>query len=352
MLSELFDYGAVATKVRAMYKNRLRPEDFAQITSMKKVADVVTFLRGHPGWKGAFDEGFKETRRRPLEDRLRQFVLSDYYSILHFLPRDDRFILQYRVLSAEMDELMLFLQLARAGRAAEYQCHMPDLFLRHSRFQFAELSRAKNYADFLAAAKRTKFYEALLRIAPDDGDYPSYTAVETIVRSHYFRQLFAYIDKHYKGRVRELLREAIGSQVDLINISTVVRIRHFHPNNDRELYAYLLPVHYKLRPSFIRSLYEADSDEQVMTLLSASAYGKFFSSQEFSHIEEYYYQFLYAFNRRHISDGIPSVYTPMAYLSLRDVELKNLINSIEFVRYGIAPSRAPAFLFGVPTQHA
>jgi V/A-type H+-transporting ATPase subunit C len=134
----------------------------------------------------------------------------------------------------------------------------------------------------------------------------------------------------------------------MINITIILRVRKFFPGKLDSVIALLLPVQYRLTPAFVNRLYSAATGEQASALLRESPYKKIFIAHDYAHIEDYYYQFLYDFNRRLLALGLPSVYTPAAYLSLREIELKNLTTAIECVRYGLQPSEAPTYLFGVP----
>lgn len=348
MISQLIEYGAVATKVKAMYAKRLMPEDFQRIASLGKVSDVVSFLKGHPGWRGALRGQFDESRRGPLEAELRHFLLDEYLRILRYIGREDRFIMYNSILLTEMEQIMLFLRYARAGRAADYRFEAPPFFTRHSRIHFDILSKASTYEGMLAAVRDTSFYAPLARLPLSDDGFPIYTEVEVVMRSHYFRELMDMVEARYRGRTLSLLKESVGMEVDLINITTIMRVRRFSHGNADDVLPMLLPVRHKLKPAFINQLYMAPSDEEALALLRSSPYGKVFSAHDFTHIEEYYYQYLYEFNRKAITSGTPSIYTPVAYLSLRQVELKNLVNSIEFVRYGVQSYHVPDFLFGVP----
>lgn len=348
MLGQLSQYGAVATKVRAMYANRLMPEDYKTIAAMRRVSDVFSFLKGHPGWRGALTGNLDEARASTLESALRHYLLEEYVRILHFIHREDRFILHDHTLRAEMEQIMNVLRLAHAGRISDFRADIPPMFEHQSRINFDKLSKAVNYADLLDAVKDTRFYKALARLPAGADGFPDYTTVEIVMRSHYFRELMDMIDKKYHGDMHDLLKESVGVQVDMINITIIMRVRRFFPNQIDTVLPMLLPVHYKLKPMFINQLYSAPTDERAEELLRQSPYGKVFSGRHYNYIEEYYYQFLYEFNRKLLSSGTPSVYTPVAYLNLREVELKNLIALIECVRYGIQPAQAPAFLFGVP----
>jgi V/A-type H+-transporting ATPase subunit C len=348
VIGALIQYGAVATKVKAMYANRLTAEDFAKIAKLRRVPDVVSFLKEHPGWRGAFDGSFDETRRGPLETGLRRYLSSEYMRILHFLDREDRFIVYDRVLRTEMEQIMLFLRYARAGRPSDYRPDLPAFFERHSRIRYDSLTKAVTYEDMLAAVKDTGFYAALARLTPEEEGFPDYTSVEMVMRNHYYRALMDMVGTRYRGGDQELLRRAVGSQADMINITIILRVRKFFPDRLDSVIPLLLPVQYKLTPAFVHRLYSAKTDEAAAALLRESPYKNVFAAHDFAHIEDYYYQFLYDFNRRLLSSGVPSVYTPAAYLNLREVELKNLTTAIECVRYGIQPTEAPTYLFGVP----
>ena len=168
------------------------------------------------------------------------------------------------------------------------------------------------------------------------------------MRNHYYRALMDMVEKRYRGDTCKLLREAVGTQADMINLTIIMRVRRYFPEQLDAVIPMLLPVRYKLTPAFINKLYTTKTAEAAEELLRASPYGKVFTAYQLNHIEDYYYQFLYEFNRRILAGGIPNVYTPSAYLSLRDVELKTLTAAIECVRYGIKPAQAPTYMFGSP----
>jgi len=346
MISELMGYGAVAAKVKAMYAKRLTRADFDRIAAMRRVPEVVAFLKVHPGWRGAFDGTFDETRRGPLEAGLRRYLMSEYTRLLHHIGKQDRFIVDDRVLRTDMEQIMIFLRHARAGQPNEYKPELSEVLARHSRIRYDLLSQAGTYAGMLDAVKNTRYYGALARLPVDETGFPDYMSVEMLMRGHYYRALMNMVRKRYRGDTVKLLREAVGSQADMINLTIIMRVRRFFPEQLDTVIPMLLPVHYRLTPAFVHKLYTAKTDEAAEALLRASSYGKLFAEHQLAHIEDYYYQFMYDFNRRILSSGLPTVYTPSAYLNLRDVELKTLTAAIECVRYGIQPAQAPAYMFG------
>ena len=47
----------------------------------------------------------------------------------------------------------------------------------------------------------------------------------------------------------------------------------------------------------------------------------------------------YRFDLRQLRAAQPTVYTPIAYLGLKEIELRNIISIIECIRYKVAPER-------------
>ena len=344
MIGRLLNYGAATAKVRAMYAKRLTAEDFSQIAALKSVRDVVDFLKVHPGWRGAFDGTFDETRRGPLEGGLRRHLSAEYVRILRFIGREDRFIVSDRILRTDMEQIMLFMRHARAGRSADYTPDLPPSLLRQSKIDYDMLSGASTYEEMLEAVSKTRFAAALSRLKAEAGGFPDYTSVEMIMRNHYYRTLMDMVEKRYGGSVYKLLREAVGRQADIINLTIIMRVRKFFPSQADSVISMLLPVRLKLTPAYINRLYSAKTDESAEALLRDGPYGRLFGEDQTIYSPDNYHRFLSDFNRKILGLGIPTVYTPAAYLNLRDVELKNLTALIECIRYGINPERMAAYL--------
>ena len=62
--------------------------------------------------------------------------------------------------------------------------------------------------------------------------------------------------------------------------------------------------------------------------------------------EEYYRRALYTFNKHQVMAAPPSIYTAMAYLDLKELEMMVLVNVIESVKYGVPYHAALAELVG------
>ena len=348
MLTELNRYGAVGTKVRAMFGRRLHYADFAKLADMHAIPEALAYLKSHPACAQALvNVTPSELGRDTLEIAFRRQLREEYCQIMHYFPKEDHFLLRYQTVYVEVEQLMYFFKLFQIGRQAEYTFNLPAYFTRYSQIQYAALASVTNYAGFLEAVRHTDFYPQLARLTHSDGSFPDFTAIDMVMRSYFYRTTIKRMAKQYRGQTYDILRESIGSQADLLNVTHIFRIRHYYPNLLDDIFHYLIPVNYHLRPATVKALYQAPTTDDAFSILRATPYGKHFDRYAFPHMEGYYYQYLYDFNSRQMRTGMPTLYMPIAYLHLRELECLNLIRILECVRYGIPAHEALSYVRGL-----
>ena len=129
----------------------------------------------------------------------------------------------------------------------------------------------------------------------------------------------------------------------------MLRLKTYFPQTEPETYLRVLfPFHYRLNPDFTRALCAAPGVDDVFALLRDSPYRDCFDGVAVGavevlrlgvDVEEYYQRAICRFNKRQLAAVPPSIYTAVAYLELKELELSVLINVIESVKYGV-PYRA------------
>ncbi len=364
MLKNLMTYGAVATKCRALWGMRLRSDDYRRIVSLPNVAQVANFLRSQPRWSGALDGmNLQEVTRTQLETALTRFNVEEYLRLMPYMDKADIELMKYPVLVVEISQIMRFLQFARIGKHESYTFNMPHFFDRHSKINYQALSHASNYDELLDAVSKTDFVHILQRLRPEGGGFPEFSTVEIALRGHYLRSLYDNIKKTRTGNDRTRLLDNVGMQADLHNIVVIMRLRSFYAAGDSAkkdeassqskdvaqhetlVYKYLLPINHRLKADFIRSMYLAPTNDELMKLLRSSFYGKFFAADE-PYAEKYSQNIRYEFYRSGIHESLPTVMTMLSYMNLAELELNNLIQAIECVKFKVPPEEAAKFFTG------
>ena len=203
------------------------------------------------------------------------------------------------------------------------------------------LASCTSYDQLLDAARDTIYAPVLRHLRPSrDGALPDFTLAEAALRTAYFSHLYRIVHCQYTGRTQKVLLRALGEQIDLLNIIHVLRLKTYFPQTEPETYLRVLfPFHYRLNPDFTRALCAAPGVDDVFALLRDSPYRDCFDGVAVGAVEEYYQRAICRFNKRQLAAVPPSIYTAVAYLELKELELSVLINVIESVKYGV-PYRA------------
>ena len=344
MIGALMTYGALTAKTKALYGKRLRTADFEHMAALGSETDVLEYLRTQPGWTRAVAR-LEESRgnyigRIEIEAALRDQVRVEYLALQHYVPREDKALLSFPVLLAEQGILLNALRRLRAGAYYKGLPEPPSVaFPIH-----VDPKAARSCTDYdgLIAAAEGSIYEPILRyLRPAGGGLPDFTTAEALLRTAYFSHMYRLIHKSYAGETKKVLLHSFGEQVDLLNLIHILRLKTYFPDSDKDLYlTVLFPFNYRLRPEFIRQLCAAPDAPAVFELLRTSPYAKSFENVDVTEVEDYYRRAFYTFNRRQLTAGAPSVYTAVAYLNVKETEMRALVNVIESVKYGV-PYDAP-----------
>jgi vacuolar-type H+-ATPase subunit C/Vma6 len=349
MISSFMQYGGISAKVRAMYGKRLTRSDYEKLIHSKSVSDIASYLKSLPAWSEALKNVQPTTvHRADLEKALRDGIDREYERIYGFMSGSDHPLMRFLIRRKEMDEIFRFIRLLSSPESAsEYICTFPLFFKKHSGIRFEKFSSCRSFEDFLECLKGSIYYSSLSALPRKQGELPDYTITKAALSAGYFGEIIKLIGKKYSGSISKTLKEGAGTQVDLINIETIIRIKRFFPDMSSDLPRYLIPYGYKLKSDLVKSLTDANTADETLELLKSSPYAKLFNSRAYANLEDYRYQYLYDFYKKLLSSSEPSVFTPIAYLNIKEIEVNNIINIVECVRYGETPSSASISITGM-----
>ena len=351
MTGEEMRYGALSAKVHALYGKRLRTEDFHRLAGLKSEAEILDALRQYPGWSQALSQcvpgSWSYVGRVEVEQVLREELRLEYLSLVHYVPREDRPLMGFRIRIAERTALLNALRRLKVGK---YGMGMPPAsrIVVLGKVDYKALRECASYDQLLSAARGSIYYPALLHLRPGPGEpLPNYTTAECLLRTAYFSHMMGLARRQYGGRTRKVLLQAMGGQADLLNLIHILRLKTYFPQIPQEDYlTMLLPFRHRLKPEDLRSLCAAAGPEEVFALLKQTPYRDCFEGVEVMDAEEYYRRAMYTFNRRQLLCAPPSIYTAMAYLDLKELEMMLLVNVIESVKYGVPYHASLAELVG------
>ena len=342
----LLAYSGITTKVRAMESRLLKPEQFRELAEQEDVRSAADYLKEQPAYAEVFD-GLDDTKlhRGYIEQILTQSEYQDFTRLYRFSSMKQRKFLDLYFKHYEVEVIKKLLRHMLGGREGQTDLSMfQGFFEKHSELDLETLCRAKNFSEFTEALEGT-VYGKLLSQMQEKGQTGVFDCELNLDR-FYFQLLWKLRNKLLSKTERKILDDCFGSRLDLLNIQWICRARSFYRLSQAEIYALLIPVHYRLRADKVKLLVEAEDDAKFFAVLRETPYGKQEELQtgQMPDIQLLSNQML---NRIYGRTGHRYPHSPAvldSYLYRKELEMRKIVTALEGIRYGLPASEIMGLL--------
>ena len=342
----LLAYSGITTKVRAMESRLLKPEQFRELAEQEDVRSAADYLKEQPAYAEVFD-GLDDTKlhRGYIEQILTQSEYQDFTRLYRFSSMKQRKFLDLYFKHYEVEVIKKLLRHMLGGREGQTDLSMfQGFFEKHSELDLETLCRAKNFSEFTEALEGT-VYGKLLSQMQEKGQTGLFDC-ELKLDLFYFQLLWKLRNKLLSKEERKILDVCFGSRLDLLNIQWICRARSFYRLSQAEIYALLIPVHYRLRADKVKLLVEAEDDAKFFAVLRETPYGKQEELQtgQMPDIQLLSNQML---NRIYGRTGHRYPHSPAvldSYLYRKELEMRKIVTALEGIRYGLPASEIMGLL--------
>lgn len=342
----LLAYSGITTKVRAMESRLLKPEQFRELAEQEDVRSAADYLKEQPAYAEVFD-GLDDTKlhRGYIEQILTQSEYRDFTRLYRFSSMKQRKFLDLYFKHCEVEVIKKLLRHMLGGREGQTDLSMfQGFFEKHSELDLETLCRAKNFSEFTEALEGT-VYGKLLSQMQEKGQTGLFDC-ELKLDLFYFQLLWKLRNKLLSKTERKILDDCFGSRLDLLNIQWICRARSFYRLSQAEIYALLIPVHYRLRADKVKLLVEAEDDAKFFAVLRETPYGKQEELQtgQMPDIQLLSNQML---NRIYGRTGHRYPHSPAvldSYLYRKELEMRKIVTALEGIRYGLPASEIMGLL--------
>ncbi|MEF9971234.1 MAG: V-type ATPase subunit [Oscillospiraceae bacterium] len=336
MLRSSMKYGALRAKVLAMYGKLLSPEDWRRIGECSSVADIATFLRAQPGWSDAVSPLSASPSPSRLKAILRKKVFSEYEKLFCFAYLEDKKYLLFTLYRAEYNYVLDALCGLYADASTIKSFDATDFLRAHSSVNIAALESCRDFPSLLEAIRGSIFFAPLSRLPLNpETALPDYRSACILLENLYFKAIFTYVSKKYRGDGSKTLAEILGRSADMLNIISILRLQRFFPGSLPAADSLLVPVSLRLRPALLRALISADGESEAREILKKSPCEKYFKGLDVQKLDNLFDEAMASFCRNLLRSPEPSICIPQAYLTLREIECKRLARYIEAASYGL-----------------
>lgn len=327
MAGGIYPHSAVCAKIRAMYGKRLRERDLTALLSKRSVPEIAAYLKGTEAY-GRLLSGINEhmVHRGQLEDLLGRELVNQTVRIQHYISGGDESVLSIALLRYERDSILSYIRHLLSGKETTFFFPLNDFVRRHSSLPYEQMTagrRMEQLPDILSGTA----YGALLARAAAQGRLRDYPYLERLFSDAFFDGVLALLSDALPRDEAARVGAFFQVERDFANLSRLLRLKRYYPDADPS--AYLLRPGLRIKEPMLARLSAADYDE-ALALIRGTAYGRYFEEGA----DDAYYRCSFHDANRTLRSGTPSIAVVTAYLHLKQIEIHNLTNIIEGVRYG------------------
>lgn len=330
---------AVTAKARALYGKRITTEQYKDLLHCRSVPEIAAYLKSSTAYAQALQNiSESNVHRGQLENMLRRWKFETYATLYHYLNSSNDNLFHSIVVEFEIREILRMILLLKAGNPQEYITSLPGFLLARCKVNLLELAKIRSFDELLKLLENTEYEEILSPFRPNDQQPEiDYIGCEHTMYEYYFRHTLHMINKSTKGTERQELRRLMGMRIDHLNLRSIYRAKILFHADAKQIAQRIFPFHRRLTPNLIDELVNAGSEEQFHQLLheifeSSGAVNRM-PKNENDFLESYTNRLQYFLNKNylHLSQNVSVVF--YSYYILSQIELSNLINIIEGIRY-------------------
>ena len=327
---------AVLSKARAMYGNRIKSNDYRELLNCNNVSEVALYLKYNTNY-GAILSDLDESdiHRGELENLLRKRIFHDFAKLGRYELSAGEDLAQYMILRTEIEQIIHALILLISNKSEEYIYNMPTFFNKHTHVDLPSFSKVRNYDDFLAVLKGSPYYKILKQFKPEDSKKIDLNKIENALYTYMYDQIFNIVESYKNKSIEKELSEMFNLFVDLHNFVRVLRLKKYYKASPAMIKQSILPFGL-FRKKHIQGFIDAQTADEVIKVIKTTWLGGKLRNIKYNYADDVPEIMKYRKSRHNIRFSINPPVVMLSYIFLTEIELSNIINIIEGVRYGLS----------------
>lgn len=327
------NYNATVAKIKTIYGRRITRNDYEALLNMSSISDVAQYLKNNTHYSSILSNvDINTVYRGMLENLLRKDMFQTYLKITKFEGLAKQEFYNYMFLRSEITEILRCIRSINA----KYFRHIDTVEIFYNPYtpvDFIELVKVKTFPELLELLKRTPYYNVLSDITPNEKGKVDFSRCEVKMRTYYLNRLLESVKFHKEDT--EMLKFLITSDIDLINVINSYRLTAFFGANEKDIEEDILPFSGRLSRNKLIDIYSADTPSEFLSRFSKTYYGRTMIEQglDVNNLEFSIQKLRYLFTKRALSKSDSAPLSVYSFMSLRSVEVHNLITIIEAIKY-------------------
>ena len=353
MALSMGERAAASAKARAFRGRMLSPEEYMRLLECDTVGRIALYLSRTEAY-GSYLEGsprLEEMHRWQVEEIISLAPLLEEAPFRRYLGgvRSSLLLLWGERLDVEVvNRTLRMVTTGTSSREALRRWAEPAKMTLADKDRLLSAQSVRDVLDSVSGGPLERVLGEPLRRFPSSGgaDGGALFRAKNAMDSFFLTRIMSGAGRlpvAERARVRRLF----GVRADLVNIYSIYRARKFYRMSPEEALAITLPVRYMLKHGELSEFAFAADVRSMTALMSESRYGEAFRAEGTTgemELEHNLYRFLWDAATAVFASGSMGVHVPLAYLTLRELEVKDLFTIIEGVRYHYDTGKLRGFL--------
>lgn len=334
-MGTLLAYSGLVTKIKAMSSHLITDAQFREIASFSNVQEVAQYLKRHPAYQNDF-AGFDDSslHRGDIEHILHYSVYNHYSKLYRFANQEQRTFMKQYFTKYEVQILKTCIRKVFNSQPIDLELDtFQSFFEKHSDISLPKIVNSSSVEELVSNLKGSVYYHVLQRVSSSSAltlfDY------EMALDLLYFTSIWKRIAKFTDSAGVKSITETFGSQIDLLNIQWIYRSKRYYQMTPADIYALIIPVHYKLKKDAMSAMVEAASVKDLAEILQTTYYAKHFQEVNFTTLEHMYRSTIKKLHENAARKYPYSIACISSYLYSKELEVKKLTSVLEAIRYGL-----------------
>lgn len=316
-------YPNLNAKLKGMYEKRISKSDLDDLVKQNNLKNAILLLKSK---YDIFKNSDENIDRLEIESLLEKDQINNILKIKKLLNKKDTeifemFLLQYEIKCVKS----IFRKLFSNDKTDDIVIQKVKMWTVTLFSDIKGIETVQNFYEFFEAVKRMKYNKILKKYQEQDNI--NVFEVENEIDKLYFETLYDMIKNEVNSK------KIIGSEIDLLNVLWIFRIKKYYNFENEKINQILIKRYYKLKPNTMKKIEQTNTFEEIKEIMKDTVYKDVFFDE--NNLEENIDKYLYEINKKIFRNDMTSIAYVLAYVNMIDYENKDIINTIEGIRYNM-----------------
>lgn len=343
-----YSLNAISAKVKAIFGNRLKEEDYKILINKKSVVDIATYLKNETYYRYVL-KGINEKaiHRGQLEELLHKDIFDQYFRLLRYANHSTSSFFQYYIKRIEIKQILACIQ-AFHYPDDEHKIYfiskIPTYIDRYTSFNLNELANVHDFKALQKLLQPTDYFRLIEPFVVEDMEQFDHKGCEAKFDECFYNLILKMIDQNFSGRDHQAAKDIFLTQIELDNISKIYRLKKYFNYTGEMILPLLIPLYHHIPKKKMQDLIYNLEPEKILETLKDSYYRNYFQEDKFQYIELRQKSIMYYLNKKHLAFNNNPQIVLLTFMMYKDLEVHNLVEIIEGVRYQLPPERIAKLL--------